>query len=78
MRWEYGAWRAPFAEKKPWSRPIKAQNARIAFAILKLAPVPKNRAAGTMAAPWNRRQFIAGAYPQWWRQKTNISFQMPA
>jgi hypothetical protein len=20
----------------------------------------------------------AGAYPQWWRQKTNISFQMPA
>jgi hypothetical protein len=20
----------------------------------------------------------AGGYPQWWRQKTNISFQMPA
>jgi hypothetical protein len=69
---------ARLSRKKPWSRPIKAQNARIAFAILKLAPVPKNRAAGAMAAPWNRRQFIAGAYPQWWRQKTNISFQMPA
>ena len=37
--------------KKPWSRPIKAQNARIVFAILKLAPGPKNKAAGTMAAP---------------------------
>jgi hypothetical protein len=48
-----GIWRLARAlrEKKPWSRPIKAQNARIVFAILKLAPGPKNKAAGTMAAP---------------------------
>jgi hypothetical protein len=42
---------ARLSRKKPWSRPIKAQNARIAFAILKLAPVPKNKAVGTMATP---------------------------
>jgi len=66
------------SRKKPWSRPIKAQNARIVFAILKLAPGPKNKAAGTMGGPLEIEGNECGGYPQWRRQKTNISLQMPA
>jgi len=73
-------WRlaSAFRGNKDFGRHLKSTGRQNSLCHSQARTSPKNKAAGTMGGPLEIEGNECGGYPQWRRQKTNISLQMPA